>query len=63
MSVPARTASTTEPRALQGPFALPRQPQGDEMPQPDISRVKYGPGSNLRECDGNLGWGEERRRH
>lgn len=29
------------------------------MPQPDIGRVKYGPGSDLIECDGNLGRGEE----
>lgn len=40
----------------------PRQTREDEMPQPDISGVKYGSGSNPIELDGNLGWGEERRR-
>lgn len=28
------------------------------MPPPDIVRAKYGPGSSLIECDGNLGRGE-----
>jgi len=27
------------------------------MPQPDISSIKYGPGSNPIELNGNSGWG------
>lgn len=51
--------STSTVGILQQPHGVPvpsPAPQEEEIPPPNISRMKYGPGSNLIELNGNFGW-------